>query len=370
MTDSAYIRSKCSTYQQLDSATEIYLLSKQTIGQLELFRHLVPSPNHHKIHSTMSTTLQTTSTSYIDAPNGVRFGFRRLGSPSPINVPLVLHIHFRANMDLWDPLFIKSLAAHREVIIFDNAGVGRSSGTVPDTFQGWADNVIALVRALGIQKFDLLGFSMGGIAVQYVALTVPDMVRKLIVAGSRPAAPIVHRAVKEGGGEFELVQPPAEPIVKLRTSVGLEEGKESIYFSFFPHTTEGREDFEKYWSRIQERKVEDEPLILDLLDKDVGAMNQIRATILDQKQAGDKDFLKQYTGSNELTMPVFVANGDNDLLIPTSRSWELFSKVEEAHLRIYPKAGHGFIWQCAESFADDVNKFLDSGAASDVQAKL
>lgn len=194
----------------------------------------------------MSATLQTTLTQYIDAAIGIRFAYRRLGASSPItNVPLVLHIHFRANMDLWDPLFINALAAKREVIIFDNAGVGRSSGAVPDTYQGWANDLITLVGALAVEKFDLLGFSMGGIAVQYVALTVPDMVRKLVVAGSRAAAPIVHRSVKEGGVDFLKDEPPAEPIEKLRSSVTLEEGRVSIRFSFFPHTKEGEEHFER-----------------------------------------------------------------------------------------------------------------------------
>ncbi|KAK5948479.1 hypothetical protein OHC33_010513 [Knufia fluminis] len=285
----------------------------------------------------MSATLQTTLTQYIDAAIGIRFAYRRLGASSPItNIPLVLHIHFRANMDLWDPLFINALAAKREVIIFDNAGVGRSSGAVPDTYQGWANDLITLVGALAVEKFDLLGFSMGGIAVQYVALTVPDMVRKLVVAGSRAAAPIVHRSVKEGGVDFLKDEPPAEPIEKLRSSVTLEEGRE--------------------------RDVDGEPLILDLLDKDGGATNQILATILDQEQSEDPEFLKWYTGSNELSMPVFVANGDDDLLIPTSRSWELFTKVKGAHLRLFPNAGHGLIWQYAESFAGEVNEFLDSDA--------
>ena len=105
-------------------------------------------------------TAQTVITQYVDAKNGVRFAYRRIGDKE--GIPLVMHIHYRANMDLWDPLFINTLAKAREVIIFDNAGVGRSTGEVPGTFQGWADDLICFVEALDLKKVDLLGFSMGG----------------------------------------------------------------------------------------------------------------------------------------------------------------------------------------------------------------
>jgi hypothetical protein len=88
------------------------------------------------------STLQVAKTQFITASNGVRFAYRSLGPTKGKAIPLVLHIHYRGNMDLWDPLLINSLAASRPVIIFDQAGVGRSNGEVANTFQGWADNGI------------------------------------------------------------------------------------------------------------------------------------------------------------------------------------------------------------------------------------
>jgi pimeloyl-ACP methyl ester carboxylesterase len=108
---------------------------------------------------------QTARTQYILADNGVKFAYRILG-PSTEVIPLFLHGHFRSNMDYWDPALLNALAAKRPVIIFDQAGVGRSAGEVANTFSGWADNVIALLQALNIEKIDLLGFSMGGCAAQ------------------------------------------------------------------------------------------------------------------------------------------------------------------------------------------------------------
>ena len=127
-------------------------------------------------------TQQTAATQFVDA-SGVRNAYRTLGPSS--GTPLDMHIHFRASMDFWDLALINVLAARRPVIIFDNAGVRKSSGEIPPTYQGWADNVITVVQVLGIKQIDLLGFSMGGCCVQMVALTAPWLVRKLILAGTR-----------------------------------------------------------------------------------------------------------------------------------------------------------------------------------------
>ncbi|KAJ9662885.1 hypothetical protein H2198_001113 [Neophaeococcomyces mojaviensis] len=305
----------------------------------------------------MATTLQTVTTRFVEAANGVKFAYRRLGQPA--QVPLVMHIHFRANMDLWDPLLVNTLADHREVIIFDNAGIGRSNGEVKSSYQEWADDLISFVQALQLGKFDLLGFSMGGIAVQRVALTVPDMVRKLIIAGSRATAPVAHHDVDRAATPRD--PPPNEPITRLRLSNGAEEERDSLCFSFFPQTEAGREHFENYWARINERNAE--PLNLRLLDVEK-AGSQVAAAKEDSAQAENPDFLKSYTGRTELTMPVLVANGDNDTLIPTSRSWELLTKVKDAQLIIYPNAGHGFIWQYAQWFAQDINRFLDGPSSA------
>ncbi len=104
-------------------------------------------------------SLQTVATQYIDASNGVRFAYRKFGKAG--GVPLVLNFFFRSNMDFWDPAFINAIGAARPVVLFDQAGVGRSSGTIATTYQGWADNQIAFADALGLKEYDVFGFSMG-----------------------------------------------------------------------------------------------------------------------------------------------------------------------------------------------------------------
>jgi pimeloyl-ACP methyl ester carboxylesterase len=128
------------------------------------------------------TTQGTAITQYVVA-NGVKLAYRRLGLSS--GTPLVMLMHFRGNMDFWDPALIDAIALKRPIVLLDNAGIGKSEGEIPTSLQGWASHVIDLLDALHIDKIDLLGFSMGGGAAQHVALAAPRRVRKLILAGTR-----------------------------------------------------------------------------------------------------------------------------------------------------------------------------------------
>lgn len=185
---------------------------------------------------------------------------------------------------------------------------------------------------------------------------VPNMIRKLILAGTRPAAPVAHNELKRGLTQINWTPAPPEPISALASAISIQEGKEAIAFSFFPHTKAGKQAAEEYWARIQTRIVE--TVELSLLHRDAGAKNQIESSRLDHRQAADPGLT--FDGSTNLSMPVLIANGDDDLLIPTARSWDLFTKIDDAKIIVYPHAGHGYIWQFSEAFADDVNKFLDT----------
>src|ERR1700738_5431422 len=94
-------------------------------------------------------THQTAPTQFVDAA-GVRFAYRRFGKPG--GVPLVFNMHFTGTMDHWDPLVTDGIAAKREVILFDNAGISGSSGEVPASVEEMAVNAAAFVRALGLSK--------------------------------------------------------------------------------------------------------------------------------------------------------------------------------------------------------------------------
>ena len=121
---------------------------------------------------------QTAPTRFVEA-NGIRFAYRRFGKAG--GVPIVFNLHYMGTMDYWDPAVTDGLARDREVILFNNAGVSSSSGEVPTTFEQMGANAVAFSRALGLNKADMLGFSIGGMVAQEITLQAPDLVRKLIL---------------------------------------------------------------------------------------------------------------------------------------------------------------------------------------------
>src|ERR1700675_2923038 len=137
------------------------------------------------IHSRpeMIHTHQTAPTRFVEA-NGVRFAYRRFGNAA--GVPLVFNQHFTGTMDHWDPAVTDGFAKDREVILFNNAGVSSSSGEVPTTFEKMGANAVAFIKALGLTKVDVLGFSIGGFVAQEIALQAPDLVRRLVLVGTGP----------------------------------------------------------------------------------------------------------------------------------------------------------------------------------------
>src|ERR1700674_2180277 len=128
-------------------------------------------------------THQTAPTQFVEA-NGICFAYRRFGKSG--GVPLVFNMHFTGTMDHWDPLVTDGLAATREVILFNNAGVSSASGEVPTSVEEMAVNAAAFIRALGLARVDVLGFSLGGMVAQALTLAEPGLVRRLILVGTGP----------------------------------------------------------------------------------------------------------------------------------------------------------------------------------------
>jgi pimeloyl-ACP methyl ester carboxylesterase len=125
--------------------------------------------------------------SYAHAPNdsidvgGTTFAYRDLGPHG--GVPLILLNHWGAVLDNFDPRIVDGLASRHRVIAIDYRGIGASGGKAPVTVDEMARDTIALIRALGCDQVDLLGFSLGGFVAQDVALKAPGLVRKLILMG-------------------------------------------------------------------------------------------------------------------------------------------------------------------------------------------
>src|ERR1700730_8923341 len=126
---------------------------------------------------------KTAPTQFVEA-NGIRFAYRRFGKAG--GVPIVFNQHYTITMDYWHPAVADGLARDREVILFNNAGVSSSSGEVPTTFEQMGAEAVAFSRALGLNKADVLGFSIGGMVAQEIALQAPDLLPKVILVGTGP----------------------------------------------------------------------------------------------------------------------------------------------------------------------------------------
>src|SRR4029077_14299844 len=108
------------------------------------------------------TMLATQSASNIDAPTEFlevaeqRYAYRRFGKGA--GLPLLCLQHFTGTLDNWDPAVTDPLALGREVILFESAGLGRSSGEVPKSISRMAAHVSAFVDALDLKQVDILGY--------------------------------------------------------------------------------------------------------------------------------------------------------------------------------------------------------------------
>jgi pimeloyl-ACP methyl ester carboxylesterase len=115
-------------------------------------------------------THQTAPTQFVEA-NGIRFAYRRFGMLG--GMPLVFNQHFTGTMDHWDPAVTDGLAATREVILFNNAGISSSSGEVPTSCEQMGTYAVSFIRALRLPKVDVLGFSIGGFIAQEITRQAP-----------------------------------------------------------------------------------------------------------------------------------------------------------------------------------------------------
>src|SRR6267143_504273 len=168
---------------------------------------------NNKGATTMINTHQTAPTQFVEA-NGIRFAYRRFGKAG--GMPLVFNQHYLGTMDYWDPAVTDGLARGREVILFNNAGVSSSSGEVPTTFDQMAANAVTFTRALGLNKADMLGFSIGGMVTQEIALQAPDLVRKLILLGTGPRGGQGMESLTQAAGRIDgKVGRPARRVLRL-----------------------------------------------------------------------------------------------------------------------------------------------------------
>jgi len=275
------------------------------------------------------TTWKTTPTKTIDV-DGTSFAFRELGEPG--GVPVVFLHHLTAVLDDWDPRVLDGVAARHHVIAFDNRGVGATGGRVPTDIEQMGADAIAFIRALGHEQVDLIGFSLGGGVAQMVALQAPDLVRRMVLAGTGP---------RGGGGIWKMPF-----IVGGAYTKAFLARKDPRHFLFFPRTTAGKRAANAYFDRLAERTTD-----LDNAITTRAGLAQVRAITSAGLHAADD--------LSQIKIPVFVANGDNDLMVASEHSQDMAARLPDSRLRIYPDSGHGGVFQYHHEFVPEVLAFLD-----------
>ncbi|ALO97199.1 Alpha/beta hydrolase [Streptomyces hygroscopicus subsp. limoneus] len=270
----------------------------------------------------------------ITAANGITYQYRRFGHPSPGSVPLVFLQHYRGTLDNWDPKLIDTIAAKREVILVDNVGVGGSTGTTPSTIQEMSLDAIDFIDALKLPHYDLFGFSLGGQVAQEVALRRPWQVRRVVLAGTGPQGGVDQRA--------------SDPKV-LASALKDDPGPSDFLFLFFKNTASSQAAGTEFLQRLGQRTTDhDAPASLATRDAQLTAMSEWGIP--------DKSKLVRL---NALFQPTLVADGDSDILMPPKNSQLMAKYLPNAQLHIYPNSGHGFLFQYAAKFGNEVNAFLD-----------
>ena len=275
-------------------------------------------------------TYETTPTRFVEE-NGIRYAYRSLGKES--GTPLVFLQHFRGTLDNWDPAVVNGLAKDRPVVLFDNAGIARSGGQTPNHVAEMARHALAVIQALGLREVDLLGFSLGGFVAQQVTLDRPDLVRRVILAGTGP----------QGGEGFDTFSPEVQAVAAREKSK-----PEDLLFLFFAPTPTSQAAGRAFLERLGARKEDREP----------PSTVQVRDAQLTAIQAWGTPRGERYARLREITHPVLVVNGTPDTMIPPINSYILAQHLPNAQLILYPDAGHGSLFQYPALFVEHASLFL------------
>lgn len=276
-----------------------------------------------------NTSYQNVKTQFINV-GGTNFAYRKLGMNS--GVPVICLNHLGAVLDYFDPEIIDGLAKKHQVITFDNRGVGASGGVTPKTVAAMAKDAIAFIRALGYEKVDLFGFSLGGFISQEILLQEPQLVRKVILAGTGPAG---------GVGIDKVTSIAYHDVIKARLTF-----RDPRFYLFFTKTHNGKQAARQFIKRSKQRTKEnrDKKPKLKTFNAQLKA---IHAWAL-QKPA-DLSGIKQ---------PVLVVNGESDKMVPSINSFYLAQCLPNSEIAIYKDAGHGGHFQYYDEFVKSALAFL------------
>ena len=288
-----------------------------------------------------ATGSNITAPTQVITAKDVNYAYHRFGRASAN--PLLCLQHFNGTLDNWDPAVTDALASGREVILFDNAGVGRSSGNVPETIAGMTEHAMAFLDGLGIQTCDVLGFSLGGMIAQQMVQDRPSIIRRMILVGTAP----------RGGEDIMHLE---KPSLARHLQDPKNRGLTVLQKIFFAPTTTSQAAGEAFIARLMQRKGDREP--------------PSGPNVASAQLAAFREW-ERFTGERFADLkgtrhPTLVVQGFHDEMIPVRNSYWLAENLPNAVLLAYPDAGHGSLFQYPESFTKHAAAFLSSDSQSAV----
>jgi pimeloyl-ACP methyl ester carboxylesterase len=257
--------------------------------------------------------------------------YRRFGSGAAR--PLLFLQHFTGTLDNWDPALTDPLARGREVILFDSAGIGRSTGSVPTTVAGMASSALDFLDGLRLAPCDVLGFSLGGMVAQQMALERPSSFRRMILVGTAP----------RGGEDIMHLE---KPSLARHLADPTLEGYAVLLKLFFALTPSSQAAGRGFIDRLAQRRE----------DLDTASGPAIAAA----QMAAFREWEGSTADLGTIGHPTLVVNGILDEMIPVSNSYRLSERLPNAMLLAYPDSGHGSLFQFHESFTRHAAAFLAS----------
>jgi pimeloyl-ACP methyl ester carboxylesterase len=271
----------------------------------------------------------TVATRFVEA-DGIRFAYRRWGKPG--GIPLVFLNYFTGNLDDWDPLVTDGLAADHEVILFDNAGVANSGGETPGAVAEMTQDALAFCDALELKKINAVGFSLGGMIAQQLALDHPDHVNRIVLLGTGP----------RGGEGMEF------------TELSPEERADPVQFllaAFFSPTdasqTAGRVYLARLAARTQDRDLPVSPKTAEAQLRAIREWDKVPSS-------------NRYATLENIKQPTLIVHGNKDIVVQPINAFILAERLPNAQLIMYPDSNHATQYQHAHLFLQHAKLFLNA----------